>query len=165
MSQTRRTLHFARSVRRGEEKNKAAVTSLLALAMHAMFILKGELRANYWMRYFTAVKAPKHIVITFCLYLYNKTLWELIYGRGRSTGMILCSCHIAAKQLSSYLTREGKSFTPLVCWTTQLIQYVDPIHNKNRVISRQCLKIWTSSMQTCLEPNCNIGHKWLQPGE
>ena len=22
----------------------------------------------------------------------------------------------------------------------------------------------TSSMQTCLEPNCNIGHKWLQPG-
>ena len=47
MSQTRRTLHFARSVRRGEEKNKAAVTSLLALAMHAMFILKGELRANY----------------------------------------------------------------------------------------------------------------------
>ena len=41
---------------------------------------------------------------------------------------------------SKYLTREDKSFTPLVCWTTQLIQYV-PIHNKNSVISWQCLKI------------------------
>ena len=70
----------------------------------------------------------------------------------------------AAKELSSYLTRQDKSFTPLVCWTTQLIQYV-PIHNKNSVISRQCLKICTSSMQTCLEPNYNIGHKWLQPRE
>ena len=66
--------------------------------MHAIFILKGELRANYWMRYFTAVKAPKYIVIVFCLHLYNKTLWERIFGRGRSTGMILWTCLIAAKQ-------------------------------------------------------------------
>ena len=34
------------------------------------------------------------------------------------------TCLIAAKELSSHLTREDKSFTPLVCWTTQLIQYV-----------------------------------------
>ena len=66
--------------------------------MHAIFMLKGELRANYWMRYFTAVKAPKYIVIVFCLHLYNKTLWERIFGRGRSTGMILWTCLIAAKQ-------------------------------------------------------------------
>ena len=96
--------------------------------------------------------------------LANKTLCERIFGRGRTTGMILRTCLIAAKELSSYLTREEKSFTPLVCWTTQLIQYV-PIHNKNSVTSRQCLKICTSSMQTCLEPNYNIGHKWLQPRE
>ena len=80
MSQTRRTLHFARSVRRGEEKNKAAVTSLLALAMHAMFILKGELRANYWMRYFTAVKAPKHIVITFVCTCITRRCGSLYMG-------------------------------------------------------------------------------------
>ena len=46
----------------------------------------------------------------------------------------------------------------------QLIQYV-PIHNNNPVTSWQCLEICTSSMPTCLEPNCNIGHEWLQPGE
>ena len=96
--------------------------------------------------------------------VFNKTLCERIFGLCRTTGMILWTCLIAAKELSSYLTREDKSFTPLVCWTTQLIQYV-PIHNKNSVISRQCLKICTSSMQTCLEPNYNIGHKWLQPRE
>ena len=45
-----------------------------------------------------------------------------------------------------------------------ITQYV-PIHNKNPVISWQCLKICTSSMPTCLEPNCNIRHKWVQPGE
>ena len=94
----------------------------------------------------------------------NKTLCERIFGRGCTMGMILWTCLIGAKELSSYLTREDKSFTPLVCWTTQLIQYV-PIHNKNSVISRQCLKICRSSMQTYLEPNCNIGHKWLQPRE
>ena len=88
----------------------------------------------------------------------NKTLWERIFGRDRTTGSIIWTRLIAAKELSSYLTREDKSFTPLICWTTQLIQYV-PIHNNNRVISWQCLKICTSSMQTCLEPNCNIGHK------
>ena len=59
----------------------------------------------------------------------NKTLCERIFGRDHTTGMILWTCLIAAKELSSYLTREDKSFTPLVCWTTQLIQYV-PIHNK-----------------------------------
>ena len=95
---------------------------------------------------------------------WNKTLWERLFGRGRTTGMILWTCLIAAKELSSYLTREDQSFTPLVCWSTQLIQYVQT-HNKNSVISWQCLKICTSSMQTCLEPNCNIGHKWLQPRE
>ena len=94
----------------------------------------------------------------------NKTLWERIFGCLRTMGTILLTCLTAAKQLSSYLTREDKSITPLVCWTTQLIQYV-PIHNKNRVISWPCLKICTSSMQTCLEPNCNIRSKWLQPGE
>ena len=94
----------------------------------------------------------------------NKTLWERSFGRGRTTRRILWTCLTAAKQLSSYLTREDKSFTLLVCWTTQLTQYV-PIHNKNPVISWQCLKICTSSMPTCLEPNCNIGHKWVQPGE
>ena len=46
----------------------------------------------------------------------------------------------------------------------QLIQYV-PIHNNNPLTSWQCLEICTSSMPTCLEPNCNIGHEWLQPGE
>ena len=94
----------------------------------------------------------------------NKTLWERIFGRGRNMGTILWTCVIAAKQLSSYLTREDKSFTLLVCWTTHLIQYV-PIHNNNPVISWQCLKIFTSSLPTYLEPNCYIGHKWLQPGE
>ena len=94
----------------------------------------------------------------------NKTLCERIFGRCCTTGMMPWTCPIAAKEQSSCLTREDKSFTPLVCWTTQLIQYV-PIHNKNSVISRQCLKICTSSMQTCLQPNCNIGHKWLQLGE
>ena len=92
----------------------------------------------------------------------NKTLWERIFGCGRTTGTILWTCLIAGKELSLYLTREDKSFTLLVCWTTQLIQYV-PIRNKNSVILWQCLKICTSSMQTFLEPNCNIGHKWLQP--
>ena len=92
-------------------------------------------------------------------FLINKTLWERIFGRGRTTRMILWTCLIAAKQLSSYLTREDKSFAVFVCWTTQLIQYV-PIHNNNSVISWQCLKICTSSMPTCVEPNCNIGHEW-----
>ena len=87
-----------------------------------------------------------------------------MFGRGRTTGMILWTCLTAAKELPSYLTREDKSFTPLVFRTTQLIQYV-PIHNKNSVFLWQSLKICTSSMQTCLEPNCNIRHKWLQPGE
>ena len=49
--------------------------------------------------------------------------------------MILLTCLIAAKQLSSYHTRENRSF----CWTTQLIQYV-PIHNKNPVTSWQCFE-------------------------
>ena len=45
----------------------------------------------------------------------NKTLCKRIFGRGRTKGMILSTCLIAAKELSSYLTREDKSFTPLVC--------------------------------------------------
>ena len=52
----------------------------------------------------------------------NKTLCERIFGRGRTKGMIFWTCLTAAKELWSYLTREDKSFTPLVCWTTQLIQ-------------------------------------------
>ena len=116
------------------------------------------------------VRWCEEIAIAGCIYpkhlhfLRDKTLCERIFGRGRTMCMILWTCLIAAQELSSYLTREDKSFTPLVCWTTQLIQYV-PIHNKNSVTSRQCLKICTSSMQTCLEPNYNIGHKWLQPRE
>ena len=43
---------------------------------------------------------------------------------------------VLAKQLSSYPTRKNKSFILLLCWTTQLIQYV-PIHNKNTVTSWQ----------------------------
>ena len=89
----------------------------------------------------------------------DKTLWQRIFGRGRTKRMILWTCLIAARQLSSDLTREDKSFTLLVCWTTQLIQYVLINHN-NPVISWQCLKICSSSLPTCLEPNCNIGHKW-----
>ena len=38
-----------------------------------------------------------------------------------------------AKELSSYLTREDKSFTPLVCWTTQLIQCV-PIKKNFKIV-------------------------------
>ena len=94
----------------------------------------------------------------------NKRLWESIFGRGRTMRMMLWTSLIAAKQLSSYLTREDKSLILLVCWTTQLMQYV-PIHDNNPVISWQCLKICTSSMPTCSEPDCNIGHKWLQPWE
>ena len=109
-------------------------------------------------------KRYAHISYEFMHTNVNKTLWERIFGRCGTTGTILWTCLTAVKQLSSYLTREDKSVTPLVCWTTQLIQYV-PIDNKNCVISWQCLKICTSPMQTCLEPNCNIGHKWLQPGE
>ena len=50
------------------------------------------------------------------------------------------TCLITAKQLSSYPTRENKSFTLLLCWTTQLIQYV-PIHNKYPVTSWQCFEM------------------------
>ena len=45
----------------------------------------------------------------------NKTLWERIFGRGCNMRMILLTCLIAAKQLSSYPTRENKSFTLLLC--------------------------------------------------
>ena len=111
------------------------------------------------------IKVPAmHDPIPSIINITNKTLWERIFGRGRTGRVILWTCLIAAKQLSSYLTREDKSFAVFVCWTTQLIQYV-PIHNNNPVISWQCLKICTSSMPTCLEPNCNIRHKWLQPRE
>ena len=96
-----------------------------------------------WQRDVTTSPLYSLVVIS----LKNKTLCERIFGLGRTTGMILRTFLIQAKELSSYLTREDKSFTPLVCWTTQLIQCV-PIHNKNSVISRQCLKICTSSMQT-----------------
>ena len=62
-----------------------------------------------------------------------------MFGRGSITCMILLTWLIAAKQLSSYPTRENKSFMLLLCWTTQLIQYV-PIHNKNPVTSWQCFE-------------------------
>ena len=126
--------------------------------------LSGKARSRSKNQHFLTLHV-RHCALQPTIPLVNKTLCERVFGRGRTTGMILWTCLIAAKELSSYLTREDKSFTPLVCWTTQLIQYV-PIHNKNySVISWQCLKICTSPMQTCLEPNCNIGHKWLQPGE
>ena len=88
-----------------------------------------------------------HNVVNWLYYAsmaYNKTLWERIFGRGRTRRMILWTCLIAAKQLASYIIGEDKSSTLLVCWSTQLIQYV-PIHNNNPVISWQCLKICTSS--------------------
>ena len=69
----------------------------------------------------------------------NKTLWERIFGRGCTTRIILLTCLISAKQLSWYPTRENKSFTLLLCWTTQLIQDV-PNHNKNLVTSWQCFE-------------------------
>ena len=69
----------------------------------------------------------------------HKTLWERIFGRGCITRMILLTCLIAAKQQSSYSTRENKSFILLLCWTTQLIQYA-PIHNKTSVTSWQCFE-------------------------
>ena len=129
---------------------------------HALWKLGSSNCCNFEMKHGTGLY--KGLLFVYLQPSVNKTLCERIFGCGRTTGMILWTCLIAAKELSSSLTREDKSFSPLVCWTTQLIQYVS-IHNKNSVISRQCLKIYTSSMQTCLEPNCNIGHQCLQPGE
>ena len=63
-----------------------------------------------------------------------------LFGRGCTKPMILVTCLISAKRLSSYPTRENKSFTLLLCWATQLIQYV-PIHNKNPVTSWQCFEM------------------------
>jgi len=54
-------------------------------------------------------------------------------------GVVVLRVWFAAKQLSSYPSRENKSFILLLYWTTQLIQYV-PIHNKNPVTSWQCLE-------------------------
>ena len=91
---------------------------------------------------------------------YIKTLWERIFGRGCIGRMILLTCLIAAKQLSPYPTRENKSFSLLLCGTTQYV----PIHNKNPVTSWQCFqRKSTSSAQTCFQPNCNIRHQSLQP--
>ena len=45
----------------------------------------------------------------------NKALWERIFGRGCNMLMIRLTCLIAAKQLSSYPTRENESFTLLLC--------------------------------------------------
>ena len=108
------------------------------------------------------LKSRKNFVsfILFSVELYNRQDAVTAYiWAWSSKRMILWTCLIAARQLSSDLTREDKSFTLLVCWTTQLIQYVLINHN-NPVISWQCLKICSSSLPTCLEPNCNIGHKW-----
>ena len=95
----------------------------------------------------------------------NNSLWERRFGRGRTSGTILWTCLIAAKKLSSYLTREDKSFTPLMFAEPHSLYSMSQSTKKNSVISWQCLKICVSSMYTCLEPNCNIAHKWLQPGE
>ena len=54
--------------------------------------------------------------------------------------LILLTSLISPNQLSSYPTREDKSFTLLHCWTTQLIQYV-PIHDKSPVTSWQCFEM------------------------
>ena len=72
----------------------------------------------------------------------NKTLWERIFGRGRTTGMILWTCLMAAKKLSPCLTRED-----YILYSTCLLNHTAdvPIHNKNSIISWQCLKICTSS--------------------
>ena len=47
---------------------------------------------------------------------------------------------ILGRTLSSYPIRTDKSFTLLLWWTTQLIQYV-PIHDKNPVTSWQCFEM------------------------
>ena len=54
--------------------------------------------------------------------------------------LILLTSLISPDQLSSYPKRKDKSFTLLLCWTTQLIQYV-PIHDKNPVTSWQCFEM------------------------
>ena len=45
----------------------------------------------------------------------NKTLWERIFGRGRTTGMILWTCLFAAKELSSYLTIQTRQILYSTC--------------------------------------------------
>ena len=51
-----------------------------------------------------------------------------------------CMPLIPLTTLISPNTRKDKSFTLLLCWTTQLIQYV-PIHDKNPVTSWQCFEM------------------------
>ena len=80
----------------------------------------------------------------------NKTLWERLFGHGRTTGMILWTCLIAAKQLSSYLTREDKSFTPLFAEplslysmsqsTTKIVSFHD---NVWKYVHLQCRNAWS----------------------
>ena len=94
----------------------------------------------------------------------NKTLWERLFGHGRTTGMILWTCLIAAKQLSSYLTREDKSFTPLFAEPHSLYSICPNPQQKlcHFMTMFENMHIFNAEM---MEPNCNIGHKWLQAGE
>ena len=82
----------------------------------------------------------------------NKTLLERIFGRGRTTRMILLTCVIAAKQLSSYPTRENKSFTLYYFFAKpySLCSVFLSVHG---------------NVLICPQPNCNIGHQCLQPGQ
>ena len=93
----------------------------------------------------------------------NKTLWERIFGRGRITRTILLTCVIAAKQLSSYPTRENKSFT-LYYFFAEPHGLCSAFQSTTKYLSvhDNVLKC-TSSTQTCSQPNCNKGHQCLQP--
>ena len=63
----------------------------------------------------------------------NKTLWERIFGRGCTTGIIRRILVIPERTVR-YVIREDKSVSLLLCSLIELIQYV-PIENKNQVIS------------------------------
>ena len=93
----------------------------------------------------------------------NNTLCERIFGRGRTTRTILITCVIAAKQLSSYPTRENKSFT-LYYFFAEPHGLCSVFQSTTKYLSLHdnVLKC-TSSTQTCSQPNCNKGHQCLQP--
>ena len=86
-------------------------------------------------------------------------------GRGCITRMILLTCLIAAKQLSSYPTGENKSFT-LDYFFAEPHSLYSMFQSTTKILSLhdnvlKCL----SSTQTGFQPKCNIGHQCLQPGQ
>ena len=70
------------------------------------------------------------------------TLWQfnLLFVILQISSTNDCMPLIPLTSLISPNTRKDKSFTLLLCWTTQLIQYV-PIHDKNPVTSWQCFEM------------------------